>query len=158
MGKKAEEDSKAKVPGWMVSFGDMMTLILVFFILLYTLANFEDEAYREMVESVQVIDGECTHLLEAAGRGLAVGDIVDARGRRRLVGVGAQSALGCGSRGYIIGDDMDNAIGIDTVAVGRLSRLCLTFGDAGHQCQTKHKAAKRHTAEPKTCVRGEHWV
>ncbi len=42
---------------WIVTFADMMTLILVFFILLYTLADFEDEAYREIIESVQVIDG-----------------------------------------------------------------------------------------------------
>ncbi|MCP4983771.1 MAG: OmpA family protein [Gammaproteobacteria bacterium] len=43
---------------WVVTFADMMTLILVFFILLYTLADFEDEAYKELVESVQVIDGD----------------------------------------------------------------------------------------------------
>ncbi|MBT8435309.1 MAG: OmpA family protein [Gammaproteobacteria bacterium] len=42
---------------WIVTFADMMTLILVFFILLYTLADFEDEAYKELIESVQVIDG-----------------------------------------------------------------------------------------------------
>ncbi|NNE64243.1 MAG: OmpA family protein [Gammaproteobacteria bacterium] len=44
--------------GWIVTFADMMTLILVFFILLYTLSDFEDEAYRELVSSVQVLDGD----------------------------------------------------------------------------------------------------
>ena len=39
MAKKRQEDSKAKVPGWMVSFGDMMTLILTFFILLVSLSK-----------------------------------------------------------------------------------------------------------------------
>ena len=43
---------------WVVTFADMMTLLLVFFILLYTLADFEDEAYKELIESVQVIDGD----------------------------------------------------------------------------------------------------
>jgi chemotaxis protein MotB len=43
---------------WIVTFADMMTLILVFFILLYTLADFEDEAYKQLVESIQVVDGE----------------------------------------------------------------------------------------------------
>ena len=43
---------------WIVTFADMMTLILVFFILLYTLADFEDNAYKEMIESVQVFDGD----------------------------------------------------------------------------------------------------
>lgn len=43
---------------WVVTFADMMTLILVFFILLYTLADFEDEAYKKLIESVQIVDGE----------------------------------------------------------------------------------------------------
>ncbi|MCP4487037.1 MAG: OmpA family protein [Gammaproteobacteria bacterium] len=43
---------------WVVTFADMMTLILVFFILLYTLSTFEDEAYRALVDSIQVLDGE----------------------------------------------------------------------------------------------------
>ncbi len=43
---------------WVVTFADMMTLILVFFILLYTLADFDDQAYRKLVESIQVVDGE----------------------------------------------------------------------------------------------------
>ncbi len=51
-----EEDAGGSA--WVVTFADMMTLILVFFILLYTLADFEDDAYRELVESVEVLDGD----------------------------------------------------------------------------------------------------
>jgi chemotaxis protein MotB len=58
---------------WVVTFADMMTLILVFFILLYTLADFEDEAYRELVESVQVLDGE--------GNQISVIDFATRKGR-----------------------------------------------------------------------------
>ena len=43
---------------WVVTFADMMTLILVFFILLYTLADFEDEAYKDLIDSVQIVDGD----------------------------------------------------------------------------------------------------
>ena len=58
---------------WIVTFADMMTLLLVFFILLYTLANFDDQAYRKMVESVQLIDGE--------GNQVSVIDFATNRGR-----------------------------------------------------------------------------
>jgi len=49
-----EEDSN----GWIVTFADLMTLILVFFILLYTLADYEDKAFRARISSVDVVDGE----------------------------------------------------------------------------------------------------
>ncbi len=43
---------------WIVTFADMMTLILVFFILLYTLSDYEDEAFRAQIASINVLDGE----------------------------------------------------------------------------------------------------
>lgn len=58
---------------WVITFADMMTLILVFFILLYTLADFEDEAYKQLVESVQVIDGD--------GNQISVIDFATRKGR-----------------------------------------------------------------------------
>jgi chemotaxis protein MotB len=39
---KFKEDAKQPVPAWLVSFGDMMTLILTFFILLVSLAAQQD--------------------------------------------------------------------------------------------------------------------
>lgn len=43
---------------WIVTFADMMTLILVFFILLYTLSDYEDKEFRAQIASVQVFDGD----------------------------------------------------------------------------------------------------
>lgn len=43
---------------WIVTYADMMTLILVFFILLYTLSEYEEESYRSLIETIQVLDGE----------------------------------------------------------------------------------------------------
>ncbi|MBC8210993.1 MAG: OmpA family protein [Gammaproteobacteria bacterium] len=43
---------------WIVTFADMMTLILVFFILLYTLANYDNKAFRARISAVNVLDGD----------------------------------------------------------------------------------------------------
>lgn len=59
--------------GWIVTFADMMTLILVFFILLYTLADYEDKAYRAQIAQVNVLDGE--------GNMVSVLDYATQRGR-----------------------------------------------------------------------------
>jgi len=39
---------------WLVTYADLMTLLLVFFVLLYTLAYFEKEEYKASVEAVKV--------------------------------------------------------------------------------------------------------
>ncbi len=43
---------------WVVTFADMMTLILVFFILLYTLSEFDHKAFKALVAQVMVLDGD----------------------------------------------------------------------------------------------------
>lgn len=64
-----EENSNS----WIVTFADMMTLILVFFILLYTLADYEDKAYRAQISQVNVLDGD--------GNMVSVLDYATQRGR-----------------------------------------------------------------------------
>jgi len=39
---------------WIVTYADLMTILLVFFVLLYTLAFFEKEKYKNAVEAVKV--------------------------------------------------------------------------------------------------------
>jgi len=51
---EGEDSDKA----WIVTFADMMTLILVFFILLYTLSESEERAYIEQIAAIKVLDGE----------------------------------------------------------------------------------------------------
>ena len=51
-----EQDENSN--SWIVTFADLMTLILVFFILLYTLADYEDKAFRARISDVEVVDGE----------------------------------------------------------------------------------------------------
>jgi chemotaxis protein MotB len=51
-------DGESSENAWVVTFADMMTLILVFFILLYTLSEFEEESFHELISSVSVFDGD----------------------------------------------------------------------------------------------------
>lgn len=49
-----EENSNS----WIVTFADMMTLILVFFILLYTLADYDNKAFRARISDINIFDGQ----------------------------------------------------------------------------------------------------
>jgi chemotaxis protein MotB len=39
---------------WLVTYADLMTILLVFFVLLYTLAFYEKETYRHAIETIKV--------------------------------------------------------------------------------------------------------
>ena len=50
----AEESSSGAVPEWVVTFGDMMSLLLTFFIMLVSMSEVkEDQKYQAMVESMR---------------------------------------------------------------------------------------------------------
>src|SRR5690606_15939736 len=47
-----EEEPEAGIPEWVVTFGDMMSLLLTFFIMLVSMSEMkEEEKYQAMVES-----------------------------------------------------------------------------------------------------------
>ena len=47
-----EEEPEPGIPEWVVTFGDMMSLLLTFFIMLVSMSEMkEDEKYQAMVES-----------------------------------------------------------------------------------------------------------
>lgn len=87
-------DSEEGGNAWVVTFADMMTLILVFFILLYTLSEFEDEAYRELVTSIQVLDGD--------GNQISVIDFAKSRGRDPQPLQVVEDMLGVNPSGQVI--------------------------------------------------------
>ncbi len=77
---------------WLVTYADLMTMLLVFFILLYTLASFEKEKYRKAVEDikVQVEQGqnligltELMEIPETADTRISIEDITGLRSRTR---------------------------------------------------------------------------
>lgn len=48
---------------WLITYADLMTILLVFFVLLYTLAFYEKEQYRHAVETIKVQVEEDEHLI-----------------------------------------------------------------------------------------------
>jgi len=53
MGKKKKEAPKAEIPEWVLTFGDMMSLLLCFFILLAAFSEIKKpREYKELVESI----------------------------------------------------------------------------------------------------------
>ena len=52
MGKMMEEEEQAGIPEWVVTFGDMMSLLLTFFIMLVSMSEIKEEKrYQAMVET-----------------------------------------------------------------------------------------------------------
>lgn len=54
-----QEDPPAGVPEWVVTFGDMMSLLLTFFILLFSMSEIKSEQkYRALVDSLRKVFGK----------------------------------------------------------------------------------------------------
>lgn len=51
--KRKKREAEKGAPKWMVTFSDMMTLILVFFILLFSMSVIDAEKFRAVAESFQ---------------------------------------------------------------------------------------------------------
>lgn len=66
--KKKEEEHKAGAPEWLATYGDMMTLLLVFFVLLFSMSSIDSEKYKAVVQSLSgslgVLDSGTTVSLE----------------------------------------------------------------------------------------------
>ncbi len=51
--KKESKSSPESSPAWMTTFGDMMTLLLVFFVLLYSFSVIDAEKFRGFISAFQ---------------------------------------------------------------------------------------------------------
>lgn len=52
MARKRQEEQKAGAPEWLATYGDMMTLLLVFFVLLFAMSNLDSQKYKAVVQSL----------------------------------------------------------------------------------------------------------
>jgi chemotaxis protein MotB len=66
--KKKEEEHKAGAPDWLATYGDMMTLLLCFFVLLFAMSSIDSQKYKAAVLSLSgslgVLDSGTTVSLE----------------------------------------------------------------------------------------------
>ncbi|MCW8884744.1 MAG: flagellar motor protein MotB [Motiliproteus sp.] len=53
MNRRFFEDDSSDTGAWITTFADLMTLLLVFFILLYSMSSVEKERFQDAVESIQ---------------------------------------------------------------------------------------------------------
>lgn len=72
--RQKEEEKETGSPAWMVTYGDMMTLLLVFFVLLYSFSEMDLEKFKGFISSFQgrvhVLEGGRTVIDESeVGRG-----------------------------------------------------------------------------------------
>ncbi len=81
-------------PAWLLTYADMMTLLLVFFVLLFTLAAFEKEHYESAVESIKVKIKDEARLIglielmeipETADKMITIEDITGLRSREEAI-------------------------------------------------------------------------
>ena len=49
--RQSEDDEPAGAPLWMVTFCDSMTLMLTFFVLLFSFSSFNENVFQEMAMS-----------------------------------------------------------------------------------------------------------
>ena len=51
MAKRREEEPKKGAPEWQCTFGDLMNLLLCFFVLLFSMSSIDAEKWKEVVAS-----------------------------------------------------------------------------------------------------------
>lgn len=68
MARKKQDEQKAGAPEWLATYGDMMTLLLVFFVLLFSMSSIDSQKYKAVVQSLSgslgVLDSGTTVSLE----------------------------------------------------------------------------------------------
>lgn len=58
MGVKRKEDPPAGAPEWMVTFGDMMSLLLCFFVIIVSMSEIKkDQKFKQVMESIRTAFG-----------------------------------------------------------------------------------------------------
>ncbi|MFH1156579.1 MAG: flagellar motor protein MotB [Pseudomonadota bacterium] len=80
--------------GWLVTYADLVTLLLVFFVMLFTMAGFEKNQYKAAMESIKVkVDSDASlvglielmEIPDSADTKISIEDITGLRSREKSV-------------------------------------------------------------------------
>lgn len=63
--RKTSEKAASGAPAWMITFSDMVTLLLTFFILLYSVSNVDAQKFKNISASLQAVLSGGSGILEA---------------------------------------------------------------------------------------------
>jgi chemotaxis protein MotB len=73
-----EDDGPPGVPEWVVTYGDMMSLLLTFFIMLVSLSEIvNDEKFRSVLESIQTYTGYRTGPIAPPGKYFPMNSMIE---------------------------------------------------------------------------------
>ncbi len=103
-----EDDPPAGVPEWVVTYGDMMSLLLTFFIMLVSLSEVKaDEKYRAILQSIEAYLGYAGGPLSPPGENFSLNSTLESRMNQEL-GSFTDQSLGYGGvkRNSTEGNDM----------------------------------------------------
>ena len=51
-GRRSRDDEEPRVPGWVVTYGDMMSLLLTFFVLMISFSTIHEEEFEKAIASL----------------------------------------------------------------------------------------------------------
>ena len=69
--KKQEPESEGGMERWLITYADLITLLMIFFILMYTMSQVDARKYAAVANSLSVVlTGQALSVLETQGPSL----------------------------------------------------------------------------------------
>lgn len=76
--RRKKNDEEASAPPWMITYSDMVTLVLAFFVLLYSFSAIDVERFQEVMSALQITFTGRTGILESSQAvGAETGERID---------------------------------------------------------------------------------
>jgi chemotaxis protein MotB len=89
--EEVEEEPEEGIPPWVMTFADLVTLLMVFFILLFAMGSIEDEKWRLIKESLKTALGD--DVIPEAGTRLGLEVVEQALAEKAVIAVDEVGAM-----------------------------------------------------------------